>query len=167
MINSIASHQIYTSKIKSKIAIFIKIETYFFFQRYQKMEPMDDVFNSSEYITETELNMMNLSHSKIIKCIIKKEDKQITTNKRYRSVMVDIWKTMPPQMILQTTTFNFKLTNEKTSGYNWCSHINMSFQSKDAKGTLKEIIHMVKVNRMFIDLSIRLESGKTVHFKIE
>jgi len=155
----------------------------FFLYDYQNMEVIriSDIENYTQetingvliftpkntYITEAELNMMNLRHSKITKCIIKKGDKQITTNKRYRSVLVDIWKTMPPQLILQTTTFNFKLTNEDTNGYHWCCNINMSFQSKDAKGTLKEILHMVKVNRMSIDVSIRLETGKTVHFKIE
>ena len=52
-------------------------------------------------------------------------------------------------------------------GYNWCDDINMSFQSKDATGTLKEIVNMVKVNKLTFDLSIKLETGRIVHFKIE
>ena len=44
----------------------------------------------------------------------------------------------------------------------------MSFQNKDARGTLKEILHMVKVNKLTIKLlSIKLETGKIVHLKIE
>jgi len=43
----------------------------------------------------------------------------------------------------------------------------MLFQSKNAKGTMKEMIHIVTVNKLTLDLSIRLESGKVVHFKIE
>jgi hypothetical protein len=70
--------------------------------------------------------------------------------------------------ILQTTTFNFKLTNENgKKGYSWCDDIHMSFQNKDSKGTLKEILNMVKVNKLTIKLSIRLETGRIVHFKIE
>ena len=75
---------------------------------------------------------------------------------------------MPTQKILQTTTFNFKLTNENgINGYNWCDNINMSFQSKDVKGSLKEIINMVKINNLTINLSIKLVTDRTVHFKIE
>ena len=73
---------------------------------------------------------------------------------------------MLPQKILQTTTFNFKLTNENgEKGYKWCDDINMSFQDKDANGTLKEILNMIKVNKLTIKLSIKLETGRIVHLK--
>jgi len=121
-----------------------------------------------QYITENELNMTQITHSTIEKCIIKKEEEIISTNNSYRSILVDIWKSMTVQKIVQTTTFNFKLTNEKgKKGYNWCDDINMSFQSKDARGTLKEILNMIKVNKLTIKLSIKLETGRVIHFKIE
>ena len=73
---------------------------------------------------------------------------------------------MPVQQILQTTTFNFKLTNEnREKGYQWCDNIRMSFQSKDATGTLREILNMVRVNDFTIELSIKLKTGRIVHFK--
>ena len=119
-----------------------------------------------QYITENELNMTQITHSTIEKCIIKKEEEIISTNTSYRSVLVDIFKSMPTQKILQTTTFNFKLTKENgEKGYKWCDDISMSFQSKDARGTLKEILNMVKVNKLTIKLSIKLETGRIVHFK--
>jgi hypothetical protein len=75
---------------------------------------------------------------------------------------------MPAQVILQTTTFNMKLTDEKgEKGYNWCNDIRMSFQCKDSKGTLKEIVNMVKVNKLNISLTIRLETGRIICFRIE
>ena len=121
-----------------------------------------------QYITENELNMTQITYSTIEKCIIKKEGVIISTNNNYRSVLIDVWKSMPTQKILQTTTYNFKLTKETgEKGYKWCDDINMSFQNKDATGTLKEIVNMVKVNNLTIDLSIKLETGKIVHFKIE
>lgn len=120
-----------------------------------------------QYMTENELNMTLIKKSKIEECLIKKGDEIISTNTKYRSVLVEIWKSMPTQKILQTSTFNFKLTNENSEkGYCWCNDIHMSFQSKDAVGTLKEIINMVKVNKLTLDLSIKLETGKIVHFKI-
>lgn len=121
-----------------------------------------------QYLTENELNMTPITHSIIEECVIKKEEEIISTNNSYRSILVDIWKSMPIQKIVQTTTFNFKLTNEYgKKGYNWCDDIHMSFQSKNAKGTLKEIINMIKVNKLTIKLSIKLETGRIINFKIE
>ena len=110
-------------------------------------------------MTENELNMTQITHSTIEECIIYNQNKEanISTNTSYRSVLVDIWKSMPTQKILQTTTFNFKLTNEiGEKGYKWCDDIHMSFQNKDARGTLKEILNMVQVNKLTIELSLEL-----------
>ena len=121
-----------------------------------------------QYITENELIMTKITYSTIEECLIKKDNVIISTNTNYRPILVDIWKTIPTQKILQNTTFNFKLTNENgDKGYKWCDDINMSFQNKDATGTLKEILNMVKVNKLTIRLSIKLESGNIIHFKIE
>ena len=42
----------------------------------------------------------------------------------------------------------------------------MSFQDKNATGTLKEILNMVKVNKLTIKLSIKLETGRIVYYKL-
>lgn len=64
------------------------------------------------FITEEEFQRTDFRNSSILECEIK--DKEIISKKsHYKSVLVDIWKSMPTQKILQTTTFNFKLTNEK------------------------------------------------------
>ena len=122
-----------------------------------------------QYMTENELNITQITNSTIEECLIKKEEETISIKKTtFRSVLVDIWKSMPTQKILQTTQFNFKLTNENgIKGYHWCHAISMSFQDKNARGTLSEILNMVKVNKLTIKLSIKLETGRIVHFKIE
>ena len=120
------------------------------------------------YITENDLKSTKIKKSTIENCLIKKGEETISTKKKYQSVLIDIWKSMPTQKIKQTTTFNFKSTKEYGHlGYNWCSDINMSFQNKDATSTLNEIVKMVKENNMSINLSIKLETGKIVNFKIE
>ena len=43
----------------------------------------------------------------------------------------------------------------------------MSFQNKDIRGTLKEILNMVKLNKLTINLSIKLETDRIIYFKIE
>jgi len=133
------------------------------------------ILSQNKYITEEEL--INLSPTYCIsECVVKKGEQIISTKGNhiyysvldyYRSVLVDIWKTMPTQKILQTTKFNFKLTNENNEkGYKWCSDINMSFQYQNTKETLKELISMVKVNKLSINLSIKLKTGQIISFKI-
>ena len=120
------------------------------------------------YITESDLNIITITHSIIEECLVKKGEEIISNAKTYRSILIDIWKSMPVQKILQNTTFNFKLTNENgEKGYNWCSDINMSFQNKDANGTLKEIVNIIKVNKYTIKLLIKLETSRIIYFKTE
>ncbi len=60
------------------------------------------------------------------------------------------------------TLFNFKLDNNNgIDGYNWNDEINMSFQSKDANGTLKEIINMLNINNYSIKIKIKLKNEKS------
>tara|TARA_Y100000389_G_scaffold168573_1_gene174303 strand:+ start:230 stop:685 length:456 start_codon:yes stop_codon:yes gene_type:complete len=118
-------------------------------------------------ITETELYQTDFLKSKLIKCIIRK-DKEIISSKKeyYATILKDIWKYMPTQKILQTTTYNFKLTNEKRkNGYTWFEDIKMSYQGKDSNGIIKEIINMCNVNGFQIDLTIELETGRIINFK--
>jgi len=119
-----------------------------------------------QYITEEELRRVQLAHSVIKECIIKQDDEIISATKTYRSIIVDIWKSMPTQLILQNTTFNFKLTNENgKKGYHWCDEVHMSFQGKDSKGTLVEILKMANLNNLNVELSILLETGALIHFR--
>ena len=119
------------------------------------------------YLSETELYNQNLGNSRICSNIITSNGKPISEKKKYQSALIDMWKEMSPQKILQNTTFNFKLTNENgTNGYRWCSKINMSFQNKDSNGTMREIIKMVKLNNFKMEISIILENKKQIYFKV-
>ena len=117
-------------------------------------------------ISEEELYAISIVNSKIEKCTIKKDNEIISTRETYRGILVDIWKYMPVQKVLQTTTFNFKLTNENgKKGYIWCNSIQMSFQDRNSQLSLREILNMIKVNNLSIELSIKLETGRTINYK--
>ena len=117
------------------------------------------------YITEDEFNIILLNSSKITECIVKNREKIISNKRKYTTILRDIWKSMPIQKILQTTNFNMKLTKEDgKNGYNWCQELKLSIQNKDSKYTMKEILNMVKVNNYSINLTIKLETGKIIHF---
>ena len=119
------------------------------------------------YIEEFELFQLELKNSKIRNCLVKNKDLIVSTKDKYQSILIDLWSTMLPQKILQNTTFNFKLTKEiGEKGFNWEPRINMSFQSKNADGTMKEIIKMIRINKYSFDISIQLEDTTIIHFKI-
>jgi hypothetical protein len=114
------------------------------------------------------LNNYSFYNSTILECIIiNNENKEIISNKetKYISILKDIWKSMPTQLILQKTTFNFKLTNEDgNKGYYWCPELLMSYQGKEAKGSIIEILKMCNINNYSINIKIKLSSNQIINF---
>lgn len=126
------------------------------------------------YISENEINKINIKKSKIQECLIKNNEEIISIKKSYRGLLINIWKYIlisnlsTRRQLMKQSTFNMKLTNENgEKGYYWNSDINMSIQDKDATGTFKEIINMVKLNNYTLNISIKLETDRIIHFKIE
>jgi hypothetical protein len=116
-------------------------------------------------ITEEDLNIISLIHSSIIKMTIMNGKELISNKNKYNSILIDIYKSMPTQKILQNTNMNIKLTNENgIKGYSFYPELNLSIQGKDAKGTLKEIINLVKLNNYKIDIYIKLDTNEIIYF---
>ena len=128
-------------------------------------ELSDDELSEDE-LSEDELNDEKDYTSSIIEesIIVNRDGDIVSDNKKFRGILVDIWKTMEKQDILDNTTFKFKSGNKRgVKGYNLCEGINMSFQNRDSNATLKEILRMVKLNNLAIYLSIKLETGEIVY----
>jgi hypothetical protein len=120
-----------------------------------------------EYITEDEINRTILNSSKILNCIVKNGEEIISEKTGYQPILNDIWYSMPTQKILQTTTFNMKLTNENgLKGYNWNPKLNLSIQGKNANKCMKEILNMIKLNNYSIDITFEIETKKIIRFKL-
>jgi hypothetical protein len=106
--------------------------------------------------------------SSIIECIIINNINQkiISNNqKKYTSILQDIWKSMPTQLIIQETTFKFKLTDENNNkGYKWCPELMMSYQRKDAKDSITEMLKMCNLNNYSINFKIKLSSNAIINF---
>lgn len=110
----------------------------------------------------SEIQNINFTKSKILKCVIKKNKKIISENKKYRQILIDIWKNIDRSQLINETTFNFKTEKvEGEKGYNWCEFIGLSFQSKDSNGCMKEIIKMTKTFNFNINIDIML-NNKTI-----
>jgi len=119
-----------------------------------------------KYITEDELSRTILSHSTILECLVTKGEEVISTKTKYMNILQDIWKSMPTQKILQTTSFNMVLINKEDAGYKWSSVLNLSIQYKNAKYTMVEILNMIKVNGYSMKISIKLETEQIIKYKI-
>ena len=90
----------------------------------------------------------------------------ISNKSNYRTILLDIWGSMPTSKILQNTTMNIKLGNHNTKGYKYDDDLKFSFQSKDAQGTFKEICKMVSLCKYTLDIQIELGNGDDIGYKI-
>ena len=112
-------------------------------------------------VTEDELYLINLLHSTIIKSVILNEDEIISEKTKYAPILIDIYKSMPIQKIVQNTSMNIKLTNENgKNGYIFHPELNISMQGKDANGTMKEIINFVKFNNYKMEIYIQIKNHR-------
>jgi hypothetical protein len=119
------------------------------------------------YISESDLCNISLKQSFVEQCNIKGKYEIISDGPSlecFRKILIEIWKKMPTQKILQNTTFNFKLQEE--NGYVWCPDINMYFQYKNTNGTFQELLKMVKINKMTMQIKIKLETERIIYFLI-
>ena len=121
-----------------------------------------------KYIKKTlqEMYNINLTHSKIDLCVIYNDDKIISEHTKFRSILINIWKSMPTQLLLQNTTYNMKLANDGENGYRWINDINVSVQGKDSHGAFKEMVKMIQVNSYKCNIHITVLTGEKICFEI-
>jgi len=139
-------------------------------KRVKGKKGLDDMlFTRKKYITEDEVHKLNFINSNILSCEIKNGDSVISQERKYLSNLINLWIPMSFEKILTNTTFNIKLIEESENGYHFRSELGFSIQNKDANGTFKELINMVKVNNFTMSICISLKKGEdyeTVYFKI-
>lgn len=133
---------------------------------------MIELTEKKQYLKEKELHYTDFKKSKIKDCTIKKGTETIKTKPNpsgnWSNVLTDIFNALSRQEIYDTTTFKIREGNLKgEKGFRWREGCGFSTQNKDTTATFKEIIDMVKKNKMTIDMSIQKFDGKIVHFKIE
>jgi superfamily II DNA or RNA helicase len=118
-------------------------------------------------ITHNKILDTNFTNSKVISCRIKKNTMTISTKTKYRQIMIDIWKTINRDDLIHESTFTFKSMHEVgVKGYNWCEDIEMSFQSKNSNGSMREIIHIIQVFKYSLEMSIMLANKETYNINI-
>lgn len=120
-------------------------------------------------LSEEDFLETNFKGSKIVSCVIKNRKGDIVSDdkNKYRPLLIDIWSSTPLTLFRLNTSFKLRFIKEEavTDGFNWCPEIKCSFQSKDSKGTIIEILNMVRLNEFTIDINIRLKNGEEVKYK--
>ena len=127
------------------------------------------------------INIPCLRHSKILKCGIYEWishfnppfltptplSRTITTNIKYKSILIDLLKSIPRDEIVTNCKFKFKSTNEQgLLGYQWSPELNMSIQNKDSLGTMKEIIDIVKLYKYTMNFTIKLKNTTIINYSL-
>ena len=116
----------------------------------------------------TDLDTASLIGSQIQECVVMNGDTIITQKTKYLKIYIDLMVSLPAKKRFENTTFKFKDTDEKgLNGFVWIDKLNRSMQRKNAPGTMKEIINKIKANKYSLDMSIKLESGQLIYFKID
>ena len=81
-------------------------------------------------------------------------------------LLIDVWKTMSIERVIQTTKFTFSLKDESENNMLvWYEEINMYVATKDANNTFKELLNKIKINNYSIKISIKLKEGRVIQFK--
>mgnify|MGYP000851903634 CR=1 FL=1 len=85
--------------------------------------------------------------------------------KTYTGVLINIWKSMSIQKILQNTTFNIKLGDlEGEDSYIYHHELKFSFQHKGSNKTFEEIVNMINLNNYEMELKIKLYNGDIIEY---
>jgi hypothetical protein len=119
------------------------------------------------FISEEEFQKNDfLNDSIILQCEIKNNEEIVSKKTTYMGLLIDVWKTMSNQRVIQTTKFKFSLKDENENNMLvWYEEINMYVATKDANNTFKELLNMIKINNYSIKISIKLKEGRVIQFK--
>ena len=122
---------------------------------------------SNVFIIEEEFQKKDfLNDSIILQCEIKNNEEIISKKTTYMGLLIDVWKTMSIERVIQTTKCKFSLKDENENNMLvWYEEINMYVATKDANNTFKELLNMIKINNYSIIISIKLKEGRVIQFK--
>lgn len=127
-----------------------------------------------QYISECELRRTSVANSKVLECSLIDGVDEIELKKtaegtiKYINILLPILITLPLKEVINNTSFNYKASKNAHGkhGYQWNEDLGLAYQSKSADDTLREILNIIEKHYEFcLKLSIRLQSGKIIHFK--
>ena len=112
-------------------------------------------------ISPSQLSSYSFTFSNILECEI---DGTIISSPNYSKVLEHIYSVIKDGIkIIQTpTTFYLKTIEYNIEGFEYLPDVGISYQKKDANGTIKEILIQAKHHNIKIDIMIKLNDDTLV-----
>ena len=139
-------------------------------------ESMNTFVSSVDYTPNYNLlKNTNFYYSEIIALKVKDINNNVISEnrKKYQTVLKDIWSTMRKEFLLDNTTYNMReidennedIINESDLSRVIITNLSVSIRGKDAKGAIKEIIKLVKLNNYSIEMYLKLRNSDIFYYK--
>ena len=91
---------------------------------------------------------------------------------KFNSILSDIWNTMTEYDIIKHASYTFKYKHQleeekdKKNFKNYQQNIKMYYYGKSARETFREIVKMVKLNKLSMDMVIEKSNKQLIEFNI-
>jgi len=110
-------------------------------------------------ISPSQLSSHSFTFSNILECEI---DGTIISSPNYSKVLEHIYTVINDGIkIIQTpSTFHLKTIEYNIEGFEYLPNVGISYQRKDANGTIKEILIQAKHHNIKIDIMIKLNDDR-------
>ena len=113
-------------------------------------------------ISPSQLSSYSFTFSNILECEI---DGTIISSPNYSKVLEHIYTVINDGIkIIQTpSTFHLKTIEYTMEGFEYLPDVGISYQRKDANGTIKEILIQAKHHNIKIDIMIKLNDDRLLN----
>ena len=123
-----------------------------------------------KYSSINDSNNVEFTGSTILECIVKKDDIIVSNNpKKYANLWSDVLDCCELDYIKKKykdlKSFNFD-TNERIKDWAWQNKHKFAYRRKNANGVIKEIFNIIRETELQIDIKIKLDSSKILHYRV-
>lgn len=122
-----------------------------------------------KYDSIDEINKIDFIKSTIINCKIYNDIEIISDKLNYTPILSDIYDNVDKEYLLSKynhrISYDFK-TFQKKKDFKWNDVHKFSWRTRNANGSLKEIIEICMEKKYNILLEIKLENNKLLNYKI-
>lgn len=124
-----------------------------------------EIILTKKKISGGELIALNLVGSKVTECSVFSMSKIISKKTNIRHILNDIWYSMDINDILKHSSFSMKNKNDNAEyGYLYDDKLKLFIKGKNINDTLKELLQMIKLNKYFIDIRIKLKDNTVINY---
>lgn len=124
-----------------------------------------EIILTKKKISDDELVALDLVGSKVTECYIFSMSNTISKKTNIRHILNDVWYSMNINDLLNHSSFDMKTKNDNAEyGYLYDDKLKLFIKGKNINDTLKELLRMIKLNKYFIHISIKLKDDIIINY---